>query len=454
MESQKGATIILSDFVSRLKLDQVPGTVVEKARMCMLDYLGAVYAGVQTREAALARGFADKIGGNPQATMAGARGGKTSAPVAAMVNAVACHSLELDDAHRYATGLHPGATVIPAAMALGEHLSCSAENIWLAVIAGYEVAGRVGRAINPSHRYRGFHSTGTVASLGAAAAGAKVLGLDTKKTAWAIGISGSLAGGIFEFLREGSMNKLLHAGNAASNGITAAFMANDGFTGPTTVIEGEEGFCRAFSDEYDISKITSDIGGQYEIDATYFKPHASCGQSFGAIDAVLELRPEVEPVIKDIKKVTIQTFRAAAVLNQQEPRTIREAKFSIPFVAALALRKGGASYSDFNSDTLKDPDINELARKVEVVEEKDITENFPAKRTAIVTVELNDGKVITRQVDFPRGMPENPLTKEELRSKFVSLSRGPIGPDKAIQVADSVLDPDFQGNLYSFMALV
>ncbi|MFW6289813.1 MAG: MmgE/PrpD family protein, partial [Mariniphaga sp.] len=301
MISQQGATIILSDFVSNLRFDQVPETTVEKARMCMLDYLGAVYAGVQTREASLARGFAGKLGGNPQATVAGTGGGKSSSPLAALVNAVTCHALELDDAHRYATGLHPGATIIPAAMAAGEHLSCTAERIWLAIIAGYEVAGRVGRAINPSHRYRGFHSTGTVACLGAAAAGAKLLGLDTKKTAWAIGISGSLAGGIFEFLAEGSMNKLLHAGNAASSGITAALLANDGFTGPTTVIEGKEGFCRAFSDEYDISKITRGIGGDYEIDATYFKPHASCGQSFGAIDAVLELRPDIEPVMKDIK---------------------------------------------------------------------------------------------------------------------------------------------------------
>lgn len=144
-------------------------------------------------------------------------------PLAALVNGLTCHAYELDGTHRYATGLHPGATTIPAVLAVGEYVSAAKDDLLAAIVADYEISGRMGRAINLSHRYRGFHSTCTVASLGAAAGASKILGLDAEKTAWALGIAGSLAGGIFKFLAEGNMAKLLHAGHAAFNGFRPPF---------------------------------------------------------------------------------------------------------------------------------------------------------------------------------------------------------------------------------------
>ena len=186
-------------------------------------------------------------------------------------------------------------------------------------------------------------------------------------------------------------------------------LAQGGFSGPTSVLEGPEGFCKAFSDDYDIPSITQALGERYEIEDTYFKRHASCGQAFAAIDAILDLREEPEMAIAEIKGITIRTFRAGAVLNHQKPNTIRKAKFSIPFVVALALFKGSVGHFDFTMETLKDPEIATLAQKVVVVEDDAINARFPEKRTAIVTLEFEDGRSLNRQVDIPLGMPENSL---------------------------------------------
>jgi 2-methylcitrate dehydratase PrpD len=450
MPNADKTTLIICEFISHLKYENISCQVIEKARICLLDYLGASFVGIQSQEAALVREYVRMLGGNSQSTAFG-MAEKTSMPLAAQVNGVTCHAYELDDAHRYATGLHPGATIIPAVLALGEHLSSSWHDILVAIVAGYEMAGRVGCAINPSHRYRGFHSTGTVASLGAAAACSRLLGLGTEKTAWATGIAGSSAGGIFAFLAEGSMNKLLHAGNAALNGVNAALLAQKGFTGPSSVLEGKEGFCRAFSDDYDLQKITRALGGRYEIEDTYFKRHASCGQAFGAIDAILELRAEIKAEPSEIKRITVNTFRAAAVLDQKQPDTIRRAKFSIPFVTALALLKGRVGHFDFNAALLKDSDITTLANKVEVLEDEGINSRFPEKRTAVVTLELIDGKIVSRKVDIPRGMPENPLSTEELKAKFTELSSSVIGTERSKWIGKCVLSEDPEENIYSLM---
>lgn len=443
----------MSAFVSALSFTGIPPGVIEKARICLLDYLGSAFVGSRSKEAALVRKYIRKIGGLPQATVIGREGNQSSMPLAALANGVAGHAYELDDAHRFATGLHPGATTIPAVMAVGEFVTASKEDLLTAIVAGYEVSGRVGRAINPSHRYRGFHSTGTVASFGAAAGVARILGLDTQKTAWALGIAGSMAGGIFEFLAEGSMNKLLHAGQAASNGVTAALLAQEGFTGPTSVLEGKEGFCRAFADEYDLRLITENLKSHYEMDYTYFKRHASCGQAFAAIDAVMEMRPALTQRTGAIKRISVRSYRAAAVLNEKQPDTIRKAKFSIPYVIALVLIKGSAGYFDFTPENLHDPEIMQLARVIEVCEDKEINDTFPAKRTAVVEVELNNGEKLQRQVDIPRGMPENPLSQAELLEKFKSLTLDILGKDRQKRLFECILRPENNENIYPLLKI-
>ena len=453
MQPAEKSTLALSDFVNTLSFSQIPTDTVKKTRICLLDYVGSTYLGSLSREAILVRKYIQKIGGRPQATLMGMKESKSSMPLAALANGTSCHAYELDDAHRYATGLHPGATTISAVLAAGEYVAASKEDLLTAIVAGYEVSGRVGRTINPSHRYRGFHSTGTVGSLGAAAGVAKILGLDTRKTAWALGIAGSMAGGIFEFLSEGSMNKLLHAGHAASNGVTSALLAQDGFTGPTSVLEGKEGFCRAFADEHNIHLITESLGSHYEIDQTYFKRHASCGQIFAAIDAIMELRPALSEKIETIKSITVRSYQAAAVLNEKQPDTIRKAKFSVPFVIALVLIKGSAGYLDFTLENLHDPEIVRLAQLTEVYEDMEINHTFPAKRTAIVEIELHNGEKLGKQVDIPRGMPENPLSELELLEKFNSLTLDILGRNSQKRIAECILRPENNENIFPLLEI-
>ena len=247
------------------------------------------------------------------------------------------------------------------------------------------------------------------------------------------------------------MNKLLHAGNAASNGVTAALLAQEGFTGPTSVLEDKEGFCKAFSDDFDLKKITQALGKRYEIEDTYFKRHASCGQAFGAIDAMFDLRKELKVEHSEIKRITINTFRAAAVLDQKKPDTIRRAKFSIPFVVALALLKGRVGHFDFDTAVLHDPDIMTLASKVDVFEDENISSRFPEKRTAAVILELYDGTIMNKTVDIPRGMPENPLSPEELRAKFRELLSSVVGIERSEWVAKCVLSDEPEENIYSLI---
>jgi 2-methylcitrate dehydratase PrpD len=429
---------VLSEFVSSLNYESLPLPVRQMAAICIMDYLGAAIVGSQSREAILARNFVRQMGGNPQAKVIGAEM-VISMPLAALANGVAAHVYELDDAHRYATGLHPGATIIPAVLAAGQFYRKGRKEIITALVAGYEVAARVGRAINPSHRYRGFHSTGTVACLGAAAGVAKVLGLTTEQVAWALGLAGSMAGGIFEFLRDGSFSKLLHAGHAAFSGVTTALLASEGFTGPSTVLEGEEGFCRAFSDKFNLEMLTKELGSQYEMDYVYFKRHAACGHSFSAVDSALEIRRQLDGMFDRIRHINIKTYRAAAVLAKKEPDSVRDAKFSIPYAVALALVKGSAGHFHFCEENLHDEKILNLAAKIDVWEDKEITANFPEKRTAVVEAKLENGKVLTVKVDIPRGMPENPLSEEELIEKFKALAGMRLDPVKTKNIIDVVL---------------
>lgn len=418
----------LARFAIQLELESVPSATLDKARLCLLDGLGAMLAGSRTETGAIARGLVDEVGGLPQASVLGS-GLRTSAAWAALANGMQAHSLEVDDGHRYAIGLHNAATTLPAALAAAEWRGSSGREFLTALIAGYEVASRIGRAINPSHRYLGFHSTGTVGCFGATTAAARLLGLDAAQTARALGIAGSLAGGIFEFLSDGSTVKHLHAGAAAQHGVVAALLAARGLTGPLSVIEGAEGFLHAFARDADASSISTDLGQRWELDNVYFKLYAACAHCFAPIDAALELRDELRG--RSVRRVVVETYRAAALLDHSVVATRQEAKFSVPYCVAAALTLGQATEEAFEPAALADPRIASLARRVEVVEAEHLTADFPRTRAAKLCLELEGGDQLTRQVDVPRGMPEGPVVGADVVRKFEALVRGPIGAERA-----------------------
>ena len=212
---------------------------------------------------------------------------------AALVNGTASHAFELDDYHN--AKLHPGAVVMPAAIAVAEKLDASGADLVTAIAAGYEVMIRSSLALNPSAaRLRGWHLTGVCGPFGAAAACASLLKLNTEQTAWALGLAGTQGAGLWAFNADGTMSKRLHAGKAAHSGVLAAELAQLGFTGPTQIYEFEDGgVLKAFSDASDPAPLTQDLGAVYHLDKTSIKPYSCCGSTHSYIDAALALRKKL-----------------------------------------------------------------------------------------------------------------------------------------------------------------
>lgn len=428
----------LADFATDLRWDALPADWQERARLCLLDALGAGLAGSTTPTAAAAAQLARRHGpgaGAPASIFG--RDLRSSAALAALANGVACHALEIDDGHRFAIGLHTGATTIPAALAVAEEEDASLRQLLRALVIGYEVAGRIGTAVSPAHRRAGFHATGTVGVFGAAAAAAVLRRLDRDAFVSALGIAGSAAAGVFEFLSDGSTSKHFHAGHAAMSGVVAADLAEGGMTGPATIIEGSQGFARAYVHEpIQLDRIVDGLGERFELGQVYFKLHAACGHIFSAIDAALWLRAEATAA--EVDRITVETYRAAAILDTRDPRTAAEAKFSIPFCLAAAWIHGDVSQRRFDSEGLEDPEVRALADRISCVEDPELEERFPQTRAARVTARLHDGRRLERQVDVPRGMPEDPVTPDELLAKFRRHTAAIIGEPDAERLLDFV----------------
>lgn len=416
---------------------ELPPAVQWRARLCLLDMLGATLAGAATPTASVGAALAARWGNGEAAHLLG-RSQRASVPLAALANGMTCHALEMDDGHRYAIGLHNACTTTPAAMALAEEQGAALEELLAALVVGYEVAGRVGSAINPAHRQRGFHSTGTVGVFGAAAAAAYLRDLPVEKFTWALGIAGSASGGIFAFLSDGSTSKHFHAGHAALSGVLAAELAAGGMTGPLAIFEDREGFCRVYGGDVDPAVITRGLGERFELEHVYFKLHAACGHTFAPIDAALELRTAAGAGA-EVEHVLVRTYGAAAILDERQPRTRAAAKFSIPYCVAAAWLHGDVSEPRFTERSLADPALLALAARVDTMEDPELQADFPRTRAARLEVALRDGRRLDTCVDLPRGMPERPATDDELLAKFRGLAEPVVGVAATTALCEKVL---------------
>jgi 2-methylcitrate dehydratase PrpD len=426
----------LAADLSDIRFADLSQQTQERARLVLLDTVGAMLAGAAYgRSAHIVRDTMRALGESGPATVVG-EGLKMSAPSAALCNGISAHALDLDDSHRFAAGYHPGATVIPAVLAVAEQERAGISAVLEGIVVGYEVGGRIGRAINPSHRYRGFHSTGTVGVLGAAAGAARMLRLGPHETAMALAVAASMAGGVFAFLNGLHPTKHLHAGHAAQAGVLAALLARNGFTGPEDVLEGPEGFFRAYSDEVRPEVVTEGLGARTEILSNYFKPYTACGHGFTAIEAALDLRRRgVEA--SQIVAVEVATYRAASVLHNAEPQTFQEGQFSIPFLVSLCLHHGVVSIDSVRSG-LSDTSVLALAGRTRVTEEPSFTDAFPARRPTEVVVRLADGSSLSAVAESAAGMPERPLTSEQVTRKFTDLASPLLASGAVAEIVETV----------------
>jgi 2-methylcitrate dehydratase PrpD len=428
-----------AEFICGLSFADLPDEVVGRAKTSLLDLLGVMLAGSDMPFPKAARHYLAGLEGKPQATMIRTGGRRFPAAAAALANGICSHALDMDDGHRYGA-VHPGTAVIPAALAAAETCDADGGRLIAGVVAGFEVTIRIARAINPSHLSRGFHTTGTVGTFGAAAAAGSVLGLSFEQMTHALGLAGLQSAGLLEVLHDGSMAKPLHPGHAGAAGIVAAELAARGVEGPRTVLEGPKGFLRAMADSVDRDRLTRGLGATWEILQTYIKLHAACRHVHPSIDCALHLRAEgVAPA--QIKGVRVRTYPVAVEFcgHTVQPASVSAAKFSLPFGVAVAFCKGDAFTDTFSEAAIKDQEIQDLAAKVRVEAGEDWARAYPGIRGAELVVTLADGRDYRRKVDLPHGEPEDPAGLEEIQRKFLANACLAIPASQAEAIMDRVL---------------
>jgi len=403
----------------------LPPDVVARALDLLRDHLGVALGGAGEESSVVLRRGLAALGLRGGATVLGTAE-RLPAPHAALANGAAAHALEMDDTHQGGS-LHLGATVFPAALAAAELGGAGGERVLRAAVAGYEVAARLAMALGPAAHYRrGFHLTATCGAFGAAAAAGVVLGLDAAAIAAALGIAGSQAAGSMEFLADGSWTKRFQTGWAACAGLHAAALAQAGFSGPATILEGRFGFLHAYSDGATTAPLAA--RGGYELMRTSVKPHACCRYMQGPIDAVLALRAahRIEPA--EVERVEVGMLAAGIPIvcepaeAKRRPASVVEAQFSLPFGVAAALARGAASPAEFAPACLHDPTVGALMERVVGVGDPALDAAFPRAWPCWVRITLRGRPPLEARVEHPRGDPESFLTPAELERKFRTLA--------------------------------
>ena len=438
LDLEVGATQALADFVASMRTQAVPAAVRTVLQDAVVDAIGCGLYGLTTEPVRIIHEFALEQAGPPEVTLWASGGRKISALNAALAMGTAIHGFDFDDHSR--AKIHPGAAVLPAALALAEREGADGSTFLTALAVGYEVMTRVSLAANPnSSRMRGWHLTGTCGTFGAAAAAAVILGLNASETASALGLAGTQSAGLWAFNADGAMSKRLHPGVAAQSGIRAALLAQKGFHGPRMILETEDGgFLQATSDDVRLGEITRGLGSEWRTEGVCFKPYACCGSNHSSIDAVLELMHEHGFVAADVERVVLGVSH---VVERQtgfvyRPTTVLNAQMSIRYDVAVAILDGQALLEQFTLERVVDVTVCDLASRVEVVIDAEMDRVYPEIYAGIANVHLRDGRSFQRRVDYSRGMPENRMAPAEMQQKYLSLARTGVGEDGAALLED------------------
>lgn len=433
-------TPTLAAFAAGLRTASMPPEVVERARLLVMDQFGIALRArneaeiAAPAEAALA---ALGLGGGSASVIGDGRG--YAAPAAAFFNGALGHCLDFDDTHARGS-IHPSAPIVPAALAAAEIAGASGADVVAGVVAGYEVQIRLSLALGPSDHYRqGFHPTATCGAFGAAAAAGRVLGLPADAIASAFGLAGSQAAGSMQFLADGAWNKPFHVGWAAMAGLAAATFARAGFRGAAAPIEGDAGFLHGYAPSPDHAKATAGLGEVWETLAIAVKPYPSCRYGHAAMDALVAIREarglshrDVESVVVGLPQTGYRIIGEPEV-EKQHPCNYVDGQFSMPFVAAVALRDGGMDWDSY-ARHLADPDTLALCERVHTVVDPAVEAEFPAHMAGSAEIRTTGGETIRELVVAAKGEPENFLTAAELRAKFEGL----VAPHLAAAARDEL----------------
>jgi len=433
--SMNKSTKTFAKFLANTFYGDISEEIIDQTKKLILDLLGVTIGAFNTPEAKITHEVIKKLGGKNESTIIGFSE-KISCEHAAFVNSIMAHTLELDDTHLPSI-THAGCVVIPTSLSMAECYNSNGMEFLTAVILGYESMIRIALSIQMSHWERGFHTVGTCGVFGAAISAAKILNLDKDRMAYALGLAGTQSSGLLESIFvSGDMGKRLNAGRASANGIMSALLAEKGFTGPETILEGKFGFCRAMSNEYNLNKITEKLGDTYEISRVGLKPYACCRYYHSAIDAINKIKEKNKVDPFQIKSIKVKIFEKAVINrpHRYNPLSICDAQMSLPYSIAIALLEGHVTINDFTDQKIHDPIVHRIAEKVSVISDPEISSVFPEKWSSEVSIVIDDETEFKCHIDIPKGEPENLMTKKEVIDKFVILAEPVIGNSKAQEV--------------------
>lgn len=412
----------VAKFVVRTRYEDIPRKAFAVAKQGIMDCIGVALAGAKQQSGMIAGNMAKYLAPDDKSATILGQGIKSTVELAALVNGTSAHALDYDDVIWSLTG-HPSASLVPAVLALGEVTNASGQKILEAYTIGIEVMAKIGLTAMPAHSLeRGWHATSTIGTIGTTAACAKLLNLDTAKTKMALGIATSMASGAVGNF--GTMTKPLHAGLAAKNGVIASLLANGGFTARENALEGPKGFYEIYCYGLDcnFSPIQT-LGNPFDlmVKGIVIKPYPCGVANHPGIDGALILKNKYNFKPEDIERIDVGATRYTNdKLAYKIPRTGLEGKFSMPYNVSRAIHDGTLTLNSFTDEAVKDPVIISTAEKVNMFISEEIEKNWKGgtSRPCSVEIHLKDGRKLYEKVEISKGNPENPLTMDELKSKF------------------------------------
>ncbi len=437
-------TKTMADWAASLRYGDIPESVREHARRFILDNFGCQIAGATLPWSQSYYDVIRKTRSGKHSTVA-YFGDKLSPDDAAFVNSTFNHANETDDTH-LKSPTHPGGIAVPAALAMAEYARADGEKLLVAVVAAYEIQIRIAWACSPFLIYRGHHPPVGVGPFGAAAAAAIVMGFDAEQTLNALAIAGSHSAGLIEYTKTGGSVKRIHSAIPTQAGVRAALFAQAGITGPHSILEGEKGFCKVFAGEYDLARLTDGLGTHYHLLDNALKPYSCCHLIHAAFDALDNARDKEPLAPEQIKSITVYT-NSEPILSHigsiLEPNDILGAQFSLPFSIAMRLHHGGRGVNggngfwDYPKVDLKNPALLATTKKVRCVVASN-NEWEKVDKGAGIEIETTDGRTLREIVPFSKGLPENPMSAEEVREKFRSLVEPILPKGQPQELIDTV----------------
>ena len=443
-----------AEFCEQLKYEDLSPEVIKRTKLLILDTVGIIIRARHDAEStsSLVSAIEKLEMSNGSCQVFSDK--KTYSPsAAALLNGTLAHSLDFDDTHAEAS-LHSSAPILSAALAAAQMNKSSGQELITACVVGYEVQIRLGLAGGASAHYKkGFHPSATCGIFGAAAAAGFLMGLTKEQYISAFGIALSQSAGSMQFLTDGAWTKRSHVGQAAQNGLSCAIMAGEGFKGPSKAFEGQWGYLHSYASSGNIKKAIDGLGEKFETLNLGVKPYPSCRYSHAAIDGLIELKKELNFSSEDLDDVDIGLSETALNIigyplnDKQNPKSIVDGQFSMPFCAAVTVKSGGLQWDDYknhlnNSDTLS------LCNKIKVSPDKDAEECCPEYMSAKVKVVVK-GKKHEKFVKIPKGEPENFMDDAEFISKFQGLTEPYLSKQRVDQLTDLMLKMDKANNVNS-----